>query len=55
MTDTPTTRPLTPEESAQIRARQRGRNRVMGLVLGFLVILFFAITIVKITIPEAHS
>ena len=60
MTDIPTTPPqptlpLTPEESAQIRARQRGRNRVMGLVLGFLVILFFAITIVKITIPEAHS
>ncbi len=55
MTDTPTTRPLTPDESDQIRARQRGRNRVMGLVLGFLVILFFAITIVKITIPEAHS
>jgi hypothetical protein len=55
MTDTPTTRPLTPEESAQIRTRQRGRNRMMGLILGFLAILFFAITIVKITIPEAHS
>lgn len=55
MSDTPTNRPLTPDETAEIRARQNGRNRVMGLVLGFLVILFFAITIVKIAIPEAQS
>lgn len=55
MTETPPTRPLTPEETAEIRARQTGRNRMMGLVLGFLVILFFAITIVKITVPEMHN
>ena len=48
-------RPLTPEETAEIRARQNGRNRMMGLALGFLAILFFAITIVKITVPEMHN
>ncbi len=31
-----------------IRRRQRGRALVMGLLLGALVILVFAITIVKI-------
>lgn len=30
------------------RARQKSRNRMMGLVLGGLAILFFAITIVKL-------
>lgn len=55
MTEAPPPRPLTPEETAEIRARQNGRNRMMGLVLGFLAILFFAITIVKIAIPEAQS
>ena len=30
------------------RARQKSRNRVMGIVLGSLAILFFAITIVKL-------
>ncbi|MDE2563483.1 MAG: cytochrome oxidase small assembly protein [Sphingomonadales bacterium] len=29
------------------RARQRSRNRALGLVLAALVVLFFAITIVK--------
>ena len=31
-----------------MRARQRARNRVLGLLLGGFVVLFFAITIVKI-------
>ena len=35
-------------EIAAFRARQKSRNRVMGLVLGGLAILFFAITIVKL-------
>ncbi|NLR71130.1 hypothetical protein HGI47_09615 [Novosphingobium sp. ERN07] len=30
------------------RTRQRGRNKVLGIVLGSLAILFFAISIVKI-------
>lgn len=39
---------LSKEESALYRARQRSRNKVMGIVLGSLAILFFAISIVKI-------
>jgi len=56
MTEIPTARPLTPAETEELRARQRSRNRAMGLVLGFLVILFFAISIVKITeMARFHS
>jgi hypothetical protein len=33
---------------AALRARQRSRNRALGLVLVALAALFFAITIVKI-------
>lgn len=40
---------MTPEEKNQIRARQRGRAIVTGLLLGALVILFYAITIAKIS------
>ncbi len=54
MTDLPRTRPLTADETDALRARQRGRNRVMALILGFLVILFFAISIVKITEKPPH-
>lgn len=36
------------------RARQKARNRAMGLVLGALVVLFFAITIVKLGIQASH-
>lgn len=32
------------------RARQRGRNRVVGLLLGGSAVLFFAITIVKLAL-----
>jgi hypothetical protein len=48
-------RPLTAAETDALRARQRERNKVMGLILGFLVILFFAISIVKITAKPEHK
>jgi hypothetical protein len=48
-------RPLTAAETEALRARQRERNKVMGLILGFLVILFFAISIVKITAKPEHA
>jgi hypothetical protein len=35
-------------QSRLVRARQQARARMMGLVLGGLCVLFFAITIVKI-------
>lgn len=39
---------MTPEERQQIRTRQKSRALVTGLLLGVLVILFYAITIAKI-------
>lgn len=39
---------MTPEENRQVRARQKSRAIVTGLLLGGLVILFYAITIAKI-------
>ncbi len=39
---------LSPEHSAEIRARQAGRSKMMGVILLALAVLFFAITIVKI-------
>lgn len=44
---------MTPEELAEIRARQKSRAIVTGLLLGFLVILFFGITLAKI--GASHS
>lgn len=44
---------MTPQEQDQIRARQRSRAIVMGLALGFLVILFFGITLAKISASHA--
>lgn len=44
---------MTPEEQDQIRARQKSRSIVMGLLLGALVILFFAITMAKIGASHA--
>jgi hypothetical protein len=41
---------MTPEEEKLIRARQKARNTVTGLVLGALAILFFAITLVKMAV-----
>lgn len=38
-----------PEQEAEIRRRQRGRNVAMMTVLAALAVLFFAITIVKLS------
>jgi hypothetical protein len=40
---------MTPEELRVIRARQRSRALVLGLLLGGFVVLVFAISIVKMT------
>ncbi|CAM4072518.1 Protoheme IX farnesyltransferase [Novosphingobium lubricantis] len=37
------------QQTELYRARQRSRNKVLALILGALAVLFFAITIVKIT------
>ena len=42
------TQMLSDTDVAALRARQRSRNRALGLVLVALAALFFAITIVKI-------
>ncbi|MCY1671114.1 hypothetical protein OVA07_08825 [Novosphingobium sp. SL115] len=39
---------LDKQQSEMYRARQRGRNRVLGAILLSLAVLFFAISIVKI-------
>lgn len=39
---------MNPEDDKQIRARQKSRAIVTGVLLGALVILFYAITIAKI-------
>ncbi|MGK2910085.1 MAG: hypothetical protein ACSLE1_09870 [Sphingobium sp.] len=38
---------MTPDEEKQVRARQKSRAIVTGIILGGLVILFYAITIAK--------
>jgi hypothetical protein len=38
---------MTPEEEAEIRRRQKSRNYVLGGLLLFMVVLFYAITIVR--------
>ena len=38
---------FTPDEQAEIRRRQKSRAIVMALILGALVILFYAISIAK--------
>jgi hypothetical protein len=40
---------MTPEEQQAIQARQHSRARITGLILGGLAILFFAITMAKLT------
>ncbi|SCW74258.1 hypothetical protein SAMN02927924_02555 [Sphingobium faniae] len=40
---------MTPEEEEQVRARQKSRAIVTGVLLGALVILFYAITIAKMS------
>lgn len=55
MTNLSDNRPLDATETDALRARQRERNKVMALILGFLVILFFAISIVKIAAKPPHT
>ncbi len=38
---------MTPEEQTEIRRRQKSRNLALGGVLLFMVVLFYAITIVR--------
>ena len=38
---------MTPEETAEIRRRQKSRNIALGLALAFFAILFYAITIAR--------
>jgi hypothetical protein len=38
---------MTPEEQKQLERSRRGRNRALALVLVGLVVLFYAITIVR--------
>ena len=38
---------MTPEEEREVRARQRARALITGLILGGLVLLFYFITIAK--------
>lgn len=38
---------MTPEEEREYKRRQRARNLALGFVLLFLVVLFYAITIVR--------
>ena len=40
---------MTPEEQAEFMRRRKARNIAIGLVLGFFVVLFYAITIAKMT------
>lgn len=42
--------PNDPEQVRELRARQKGRAKVMGLVLAGFAVLFFLITIVKIQV-----
>jgi len=53
MTD-PLTEPLTPPELAALRARQRSRSLALAWVLVALVVLFFAITLVKMRAERAQ-
>lgn len=40
---------MTPEEEEQVRSRQKSRAVLTGVLLAALVILFYAITIAKIS------
>ncbi|MDE1467853.1 hypothetical protein [Aurantiacibacter sp. D1-12] len=39
---------MTPEEEQEFKRRRKSRNLVLGLVLLGMVVLFYAITIVRI-------
>ncbi|MFV0645768.1 MAG: hypothetical protein ACK5NN_14960 [Sphingomonadaceae bacterium] len=38
---------MTPEEEAEFKRRRKGRNIALAVVLAFLVLLFYLITIAK--------
>ena len=40
---------MTPEQLQEVRKRQRSRSIIMALILGALVVLFFGITIAKMS------
>jgi hypothetical protein len=40
---------MTPEEQQQLKRARRGRNIALAMVLAALVVLFYAISIVKMT------
>jgi len=44
---------MTPDEQQQIQTRQKARNKALGLVLLGLVVLFFALTVVRF--PDAQD
>lgn len=39
---------MTPEQESEIKRRRKGRNLALGGVLVFFVLLFYAITFVRI-------
>jgi len=43
---------MTPEEQLQLERARRGRNKALALVLLGFVVLFFAITIAKISLQH---
>jgi len=45
---------MTPEQQQEIQKRQRSRSIVMALVLGAMVILFFAVAWAKIAQGSMH-
>lgn len=38
---------MSPDDEAEFKRRRKSRNIVLGLVLAFFVVLFYAITIVR--------
>lgn len=46
---------MTPEEQEALEARRKSRNRALALVLFGLVVLFFALTIVRFPTPEERA
>ena len=39
---------MTPDEEIEFKRRRKGRNIALGLVLVFFVVLFYAMTFVKL-------
>ena len=38
---------MTPEEQEEIKRRRKGRNIALAVVLGFIAVLFYVLTLVK--------